>query len=484
MLLVSRSALALLIVCAFAAPAYAVPTFLIPPVDGVVIRGFEAPGTQWGPGHRGMDLAALPGTEVRAAAAGTVTFAGSVAGLLAVTIDHGQGLETTYSRLSSIEVTEGEPVGEGRRIGRTSAAHPDGDGGLHFGVKLNGDYVDPAAFIGPLDLSSAIHLAPLVTQADDLLPSAFDLPLSAEATEACITPRLYDPNPRPPSDNVAVLVAGIGSRTQGRTSAALYESGGAALGYPESRTYRFSYRGDRSPSLHQPYSSVDTFGDIRSAADRLRALIRKIGNRHPGAAIDLVAHSQGGVVARTFLQLKAGSWDASLPPIEHLVTFAAPHTGAPLAGARDDVAATRWGKLALQVGSWAAYRGSPIPDPLSTAVGQLAPGSPLMDRLADETVLFGTRVLTLAIPNDLVVPADRARWAPHAHSVVEPRGLNGHDAIVTSSPALAAARTFLRGGPPLCRGAWDLWGPRVGRTVSFLERNVPRLLRIGSWLVP
>src|SRR5918912_2069876 len=70
------------------------------PVVGPVIRGFEPPTSPYGPGHRGIDIAAPEGTAVSAAAPGTVTFAGRVGGELFVTVDHGGGVKSTYAFLS------------------------------------------------------------------------------------------------------------------------------------------------------------------------------------------------------------------------------------------------------------------------------------------------------------------------------------------------------------------------------------------------
>ena len=54
---------------------------LEPPLEGRVVRGFDAPPSPYAAGHRGVDLAARAGSAVRAAAAGRVYFAGVVAGI-------------------------------------------------------------------------------------------------------------------------------------------------------------------------------------------------------------------------------------------------------------------------------------------------------------------------------------------------------------------------------------------------------------------
>ena len=116
--------------------------------------------------------------------------------------------------------------------------------------------------------------------------------------------------------------------------------------------------------------------------------------------------------------------------------------------------------------------GAPVPDPLSAAVRQLAPDSPHMKTLAREDVAYGTRVLTLGIPNDVVVPADRTEIEGESHRLVAPKGLNGHSAIVASPEARGLAYDFLRGGAPACRTTWDGWGPTAGRVVSWFESRL------------
>jgi len=82
-----------------------------PSVEG----DFDAPDSTYGPGHRGVDLATLVGAPVHAVAGGVVTFAGDVAGVGAVTIDHGAE-RSTYQPVSAA-VSTGDQVEAGEVIG-------------------------------------------------------------------------------------------------------------------------------------------------------------------------------------------------------------------------------------------------------------------------------------------------------------------------------------------------------------------------------
>ncbi|MHA7264267.1 M23 family metallopeptidase [Arthrobacter sp. TMN-37] len=99
--------------------------------------------------HSGQDFSAPCGTEVRAAAEGTVVSAGwhPYGGGNRVVLDHGNGLETTYNHLASLEVAEGDrlhpgaPVGASGSTGSSTACH------LHFEVLISGRPVDPMAWL-------------------------------------------------------------------------------------------------------------------------------------------------------------------------------------------------------------------------------------------------------------------------------------------------------------------------------------------------
>lgn len=121
-----------------------VPAQVVAPVDGAVVAPFDPPDHRFGPGHRGVDLAAEPGTPVRAALAGIVTFSGEVAGRGWVTVDHGGGLVTTYGVLDPREVAAGRHVAAGHVLGRLAASAEH----LDWGARLHGEYIDPLRVLG------------------------------------------------------------------------------------------------------------------------------------------------------------------------------------------------------------------------------------------------------------------------------------------------------------------------------------------------
>lgn len=134
------------------------------PVQGPVIRGFDPPDTPFGAGHRGIDIAAVPGTPILATEAGTVSFAGRVGGELFVTIVHGGGLSSTYSWVSSTTVRKGDVVSRGQPIGSTGTGSPGARvPHLHFGAKLDGEYVDPILLLAPLGVQDLIRLVPILS---------------------------------------------------------------------------------------------------------------------------------------------------------------------------------------------------------------------------------------------------------------------------------------------------------------------------------
>jgi murein DD-endopeptidase MepM/ murein hydrolase activator NlpD len=125
------------------------PSRWAPPLSPArVVAPFQAPEARWSAGHRGIDLVARPGQEVRAAGTGQVAFAGPVAGRGVLSIDHG-GLRTTYEPVSA-SVVPGQWVDAGDPVGTvgTGTGHCGSGRCLHLGLRRGADYLDPMLLWG------------------------------------------------------------------------------------------------------------------------------------------------------------------------------------------------------------------------------------------------------------------------------------------------------------------------------------------------
>jgi murein DD-endopeptidase MepM/ murein hydrolase activator NlpD len=117
---------------------------LIWPVNGPVVSGF---GPRWGSFHEGIDIAVPTGTQIRAAASGSVALAGPTGGYGNYTcISHGGGLSTCYAHQSQILVSSGE-VAQGQIIGLVGCTGHCLGPHLHFEVRVNGQAVDPLGYL-------------------------------------------------------------------------------------------------------------------------------------------------------------------------------------------------------------------------------------------------------------------------------------------------------------------------------------------------
>jgi len=123
---------------------------LIEPVKGRLSGEFGARrvinGEEKSP-HRGIDIAAVRGTPIVAAASGTVVNTGEY--LLTgktVIVDHGQNFKTLYCHLDSISVKQGDHLKSGQKLGTLGKTGRATGPHLHFGVSLNDERVCPELF--------------------------------------------------------------------------------------------------------------------------------------------------------------------------------------------------------------------------------------------------------------------------------------------------------------------------------------------------
>ena len=547
------------------------------PVDGEVVRAFEAPVSIYGPGHRGVDFAAGPGTSVRAANDGVVTFAGSVAGSLHVTILHDGGLRTSSSFLARVDVRMGQRVTAGQPVGVSGGTGPEHDGDvLHFGLRIGDRYLDPMLLFAPADLTEIVRLIP----ADAPSSTPFGSTIAGEATELALSldlPAIEVPqwardigigepedgggglfdravgaaggaagwvadqagdavgagtaavgvladhalglaavsaavgeqlllqltevgetavdaleatptaafirdlvavgarfrewqqtecsDDAPAGDgtggsgHLLMSVAGLSSETapDGSTNALDV----AALDYHDDEVFYFSYADDGGA-----YTAPDTWGDLLAAGRRLGEQLRGLDARHPGREVDLIAHSQGGIVVDVFLKYVYDAADSRYPPLGTIVTLSSPHEGAPLATAAGQIRDTRTGRL-LTDGAASLF---PLPPGSAPSPEQLSEGSAFLAALQARPLPDHLDFTTIGVATDFVVPATNVSVDGTTETTVDVGGLSVHSAALTDPNALRAVRAGLEGRPPPCVGLGDaLKGSLVPVLISRAE---------------
>ncbi len=555
------AALALTSVLVSAAPAVAAdaPSAWLRPVDGALVHPFEEPSSVYAPGHRGADLAAAPGTPVRAANDGEVTFAGAVAGTLHVTVTHAGGLRTSYSFLQSVSVQRGDVVARGDVVGATGGTNDDHDGtALHLGLRLGERYLDPMLLFGAVDLTKVVRLAPFDapderpwTESDErrelavglrlptpgvvapavddggcgddiplvggLVSGACDLagwigdgataalgaglaavqaftgitdavleglrvPLAATLDALRTLPRVIaeafarsplgmltldlvemgrrfvdtvtaecsddapDADGTGGSAHRVMVVAGINSSGPAGDRGPTVEFDVEVLGYhrDEGEVRWYSYAADGGA-----YVPADTHGPLDAAASRLGDQLREMQREQPGREVDLIAHSQGGVVVDVFLADHYEAHDPTLPPLGNVVTISSPHEGAPLATTGARIRSVPGGKALLD-GVGSVLRS--IPPPNADSVQELSAHSEVIRGVQRAGVPDHFDVTTIGAAEDLVVPAGNISLDGATETVVAVNSLGQHSDVLRDADGLRAMRAALEGRAPPCVG--------------------------------
>jgi hypothetical protein len=479
-----------------------------PPVDAPVIDPYRPPPQPWEAGNRGIDYGTVPGTPVAAAADGEVVFAGQVGGTLHVVVLHADGIRTSYSFLRSISVARGDRVRQGDTVGTA------GDD-LHFGARVGGDYIDPTQLfddgpprvylvpdedrrpgseakersgverllagikrvvVAPASVLSwaraggadALHgVTDAVDKSVQQLQVAARLAQEADPTVHALrvlqsavdwygqrgncTPA-STPGPRLGERHLAVRVGGWGSSSE---TADIDKLDVKALNYDPADVVRFSYRGGavKGDGPENPYTKADSSGDLRTAAFRLRQLLERLGREHPGVPIDILAHSQGGLVARQALAHETDTGDGALPPINALVMLGTPNQGADVATIGRMLDRTTPGRVGENVADALRPQGVKVE---GTAVQQLAEGSDFLTKLNATPLPPGVKVTSIGARGDFVVPSARTHLDGARNVVVAPPGLSKHGELPGSAAAQREVALALAGRPPTCRSLGDM----------------------------
>jgi hypothetical protein len=497
------------------------------PVAGPVLREFRAPTNPFASGHRGVDLAVADGEVARAAGDGVVEFSGAVAFSRHVVVRHSNGWRTSYSFLADVSVREGQRVAAGDALGTccgpTDDAHFFIGPSIHFSLRVDDDYVDPMVLFSPPDLTALVHLAPsdgrewpssrrgalqmvldttglssvagwggsLIDGGAMFLDGFGDL-LAAGADQL---PDLYrfldglDPMPfgpgalfdlaqgvvtwidqhdecdrDPPSPgavaqmNRLMFVAGINSATRGDGTTNDFPA--ESIGYPPEDVEWFSYAADRGA-----YTAGDTYAPIEESAANLAEQLRAMQRAQPGRSVDLIAHSQGGVVVQAFVKLFYDPGDPTLPPLGTVITLSSPHSGAPAATSADLIGRQPWGPLVLD-----SVPGLPPSD--ARSVGDLSELSDLSAQLQETPLPAGLEVISIGAPYDYVVPQTATHLDGAQHVTVDPDGVASQHTTITTDAAtqLVVNNALLGRAAPCVSLRTALASAYFPERIAFVER--------------
>lgn len=120
----------------------------VTPVSGVITSRFGNRESIRSYSHSGLDIGAPKGTPIKAAASGTVIFAGYSGGYgYVVKISHGSGIQTYYAHCSKLYVEKGDKVSAGDKIAAVGSTGNSTGNHLHFEVVKNGTSLNPQHYL-------------------------------------------------------------------------------------------------------------------------------------------------------------------------------------------------------------------------------------------------------------------------------------------------------------------------------------------------
>lgn len=446
------------------------------PVPAVPVRDFAAPPTPFAAGHRGVDLPVTPDQPVHPMAPGLVVHAGAVAGATWVTVQHDDGVRTSYGPLRPLtHAALGSRVDPDGAIGAAVGRAHGTAGLLHVGARRGDRYVDPAGLV-----VAPRRVATLVGPGR----------AGVDRTPGPPRPTLLEG--AAPSPNRLIVLAGLTSQT-GEVPFDM-----AALGYPAGTWQQYSYRGvdaDGEPVAHGPQA---TWGRVHEMAVALRDQLRQHAIDHPGQAVDLVGHSLGGLVAMYELLVLHDATDPTLPPIGRVVTVASPLQGADSADAVARIRGNAFGRALLDLVATQLPTdddGTPIVHPdvavqqdLQTDADAVRALRRAWDRYREDPwsspLATGTEVMTIGSVLDPVVNEHRSGLPGAAHETVfDPDPIGAHTGATRDSVAVEATSAFLAREPVPADGLVDHATGLVAGVGSRTLAGIEELIARGTGMV-
>ncbi len=200
----------------------------------------------------------------------------------------------------------------------------------------------------------------------------------------------------------------------------------------------------------------------------------------PGVPIDVMAHSQGGIVARLGV-VEAGAHGTLPSTVENLVTVGSPHQGVPLATAVDALHQTDSGRDLL-----GTVRDTGVLDGVDDrhpAAAQLSEASPLIEHLHDMPIPDGVRFTSLGASGDPIVPGT-ATDDPQAdtHRLI-PTDIyqNAHGDLTKMPETTREVRLAIAGLGPTCQSLSEAMGSfAVAEVIRTTESALGAGLARGS----
>lgn len=122
--------------------------FAVRPVSGTITSRYGANESIRDHTHKGIDIGAPNGTDIKAAAKGTISYSDWMGGYgYLVIIDHENGIQTYYGHCSKLYVEVGEEVEAGDVIAAVGSTGFSTGNHLHFEIRKNGSQINPQRYV-------------------------------------------------------------------------------------------------------------------------------------------------------------------------------------------------------------------------------------------------------------------------------------------------------------------------------------------------